>query len=85
MNKKHFSKYIADNLNISKNQANILIEAFTTNLNQAIFEGHTVSLDDFGAFIPTNDIRKTDGQNQTIKFIPASQNRDNNIQHNKDS
>ena len=85
MNKKHFSKYIAENLNISSQKANILIEAFTTNLNQAIFEGHTVSLDDFGAFIPTNDIRKTDGQNQTIKFIPASQNRDNNIQHNKDS
>lgn len=85
MNKKHFSKYIAENLNISSQKANILIEAFTTNLNQAIFEGYTVSLDDFGAFIPTNDIRKTDGQNHTIKFIPASQNRDSNIQHNKAS
>ncbi len=85
MNKKHFSKYIADNLNISKLQANILIDVFTTNLNQAIFEGHTVSLDDFGAFIPTNDILKPSSQNQTIKFIPASQIRDNNIHHNKAS
>lgn len=82
MNKKHFSKYIADNLNISNIQANILIDAFTTNLNQAIFEGYTVSIDNFGAFIPTNDIRKTQGQNQTIKFIPSSQIKDNII-HNK--
>lgn len=82
MNKNNFSKYIADNLNISKVQANILIDAFTTNLNQAIFEGYTVSIDNFGAFIPTNDIQKNKGQNQTIKFIPISQINDKLI-HNK--
>ena len=43
MNKKHFSKYIAENINISSQKANILIETFTTNVNQAIFEGHTLS------------------------------------------
>ena len=85
MNKKHFSKYIADNLNISKLQANILIDTFTTNLNQAIFEGYTVSIDNFGSFIPINDVRKTPGQNQTIKFISNSQVKDNKIQHNKAS
>jgi nucleoid DNA-binding protein len=58
MNKEHFSKYIADNLNISKRSANIIIETFVENLNQAIGEGNAVELDELGTFIPTTKYGK---------------------------
>ena len=58
MNKEHFSKYIADNLNISKRNANTIIETFVENLNQAIGEGNAVELDELGTFIPATKYGK---------------------------
>ena len=79
MNKKTFAEYISDNMSISDTQADIIIDVFTSNLAQAMFEGNPVDLEEFGTFIPTTKLASRESQNQinsisnnNIMFLPGS-------------
>ncbi len=71
MDKKHFAKYVSENLHISPKHANLIIDVFTENVEQAINEGHSVSLDKFGAFIPTKRITNKHTLVNDKKFLPG--------------
>lgn len=68
MNKQTFALYISENMQISDMQADMIIDVFTSNLAQAIFEGEPVDLEDFGAFIPSTKLETTTSHND-IMFI----------------
>ena len=79
MNKKNFAEYISDNMNISDTQADIIIDVFTSNLAQAMYEGNPVDLEEFGAFVPTIKLETHKSQNELntisnsdIMFLPGS-------------
>ena len=79
MNKKTFAEYISDNMNISDTQADIIIDVFTSNLAQAMFEGAPVDLEEFGSFIPTTKLESNCSDNyihpisnNDIMFLPGS-------------
>lgn len=70
MDRKKFAKHMAENMSISPTQANIIIDAFTENLGQVLFEGHPVSLDEFGIFVPTTKYsKKHSNPSIDVKFI----------------
>lgn len=71
MDKNIFAKYMATNLAISPKHANLIIDAFTENLGQAIFEGHSVDLEEFGSFLPTKKLVKKHVYSE-VKFLPGN-------------
>ena len=83
MDRETFAKYISENLAISQKKATKIIDDFTSNISQAIFEGHVVSLDDFGNFIP--NLKVLSPKDSVIKsgisplFIPGTKLKESNI------
>lgn len=54
MNKKEFSKYIAENFNCSRRAADAIITLFSESIYMAISEGHEINLEHFGKFAVKN-------------------------------
>ena len=65
MNKSEFAGLIADLNNISKAQADILINAFTSSITAALGEGHSIQLTGFGSFEPKHVQARTGRNPQT--------------------
>ena len=69
MDKKTFAHYISENMQISDIQADIIIDIFTSNLAQAIFEGEPVDLENFGIFVPSVKL-ETNTSNDNLNSTP---------------
>lgn len=67
MNKETFAQYISENMAITSSQADMVIDIFTSNLAQAMFEGNPVDLEDFGSFIPSIKLKSEDNKDCNIK------------------